>query len=351
MELSNNQKKRTKKQAEKAGAITELPTRLALITLEPYNQALTAVQNEAAYLQPVTANFAANMVYENGKIYFQGAEMNQQQLYRYFDNDPKILSNINYPMLNALYTIVLQEVKQKYHLDLLEQIKAATRDYQYLNHSVKIYLPDLLKMIGYSPYSSTDEQIAILNQIKSFKNLLGIMTDIRSQIYPVMIFKGYNPENNTIEFFSPYFNQLILAIVKASIMLNRNNIPKLKNNTGKLYCRATHSYMVASSIVKERNKRAVLLLFEVVSLIERAGNNVPHIKCRTLIKRCPDLSKALENAKCSSDANKSLKRTFEKLWELLIDKTDLNEKYKHLKITKIIPTTTRLDYVLEFPHT
>ena len=200
-------------------------------------------------------------------------------------------------------------------------------------------------MIGYSPHSSTDEQTAILNQIKSFNNLLGIInTGIGSRMYPVIYNVEYIFRYNTIKLTSPYFNQLILTIKQSSIINS-------KKNSDKLLFKPSHSFMIDATVIKEKNKRAVLLLFEVVSLIERAGNNVPHIKCRTLIQRCPDLRKALENAKCFSDANKHLKRAFGKMWELLNDKTDLNEKYKHLNITKIIPTTTRLDYVLEFPHT
>ena len=344
-ELSNNQKKRTKKQAEKAGAITELPNRLALITLAPYVHALTTIRNEAAYLQPITSELAENLIFVNGKIFLRGIMMSPQDLHQFYDDDPKTISKIHFPLLCCLYTIILYDIQQKSHLDTLDHIEAVLRDDKYLDHSVKIYLPDLLKMIGYSPYSSTDEQTAILNQIKSFNNLLGIInTGIGSRMYPVICNVEYIFQYNTIKLMSPYFNQLILTIKQSSIINS-------KKNSDKLLFKPSHSFMIDATVIKEKNKRAVLLLFEVVSLIERAGNNVPHIKSRTLIQRCPDLRKALENAKCSSDANKHLKRAFGKMWELLNDKTDLNEKYKHLKITKIIPTTTRLDYVLEFPHT
>ena len=40
--------------------------------------------------------------------------------------------------------------------------------------------------------------------------------------------------------------------------------------------------MIKSSIGKERNKKAVEIVFVIVSLIEQSGNHCPHIKAKRL---------------------------------------------------------------------
>ena len=111
----------------------------------------------------------------------------------------------------------------------------------------------------------------------------------------------------------------------------------------------SHSYLVKTSIAKERNRRAAEIVCVVVTLIEQAGNNVPHIKAQTIVDRCPDLKNAL-NAADSSNKSHVLRRAFAGAWKMLPKQTRLAEVYKNIQFPSAIPTASTLDMVFEFPH-
>ena len=119
----------------------------------------------------------------------------------------------------------------------------------------------------------------------------------------------------------------------------------------------SHSYLIKSSIAKERNKKAVEIVTIVVTTIEQAGPaGVPHIKARTIVERNTLLSETL--SKCVRDSNRNtiLKRAFTKAWELLETQTDLRKKYPDIALPDpnnpmMIPTMATLDTVYTFTHT
>ncbi len=83
--------------------------------------------------------------------------------------------------------------------------------------------------------------------------------------------------------------------------------------------------MIRTTIAKEKNKKAVEIVFIVVALIEKCGNNVPHIKARTIIERNPLLSESIENCTITQNINLMLSRSFTKAWELLSTQTELKK--------------------------
>lgn len=107
-------------------------------------------------------------------------------------------------------------------------------------------------------------------------------------------------------------------------------------------------------IAKEKNKKAVEIVFIVVALIEQAGNTIPHIRAKTIVERNTLLHKSLAG---QTSGNKStlLKRAFSKAWQLLREKTYLAEAYKNIQLpdpkdATAIPTASALDMVFTFPH-
>ena len=148
--------------------------------------------------------------------------------------------------------------------------------------------------------------------------------------------------------------ELIKRIYNVSIRKDKKGLPKLKKNGDPLLI-ASHSYLVKTGIVKERNKRAAEIVMVVVTTIEQAGNTIPHLKASTIVERVPQLQQAINNAKAQADKNKTLKRAFSKAWELLDTQTTLKEKYPTISLPdphnpKNIPTMKTLDMVFEFPH-
>ena len=178
-----------------------------------------------------------------------------------------------------------------------------------------------------------------------------------NDILPVLVFMGNDVDKNIIRFSSPYMVRVIQDIYKASIRKSKVDLP-MTDKQGNVLTLPSHSYLIKSSITKEKNKKAVEIVFIVVTLIEQAGNNVPHIKASTIIERNTQLKESLAASKSTSDKNKKLSRAFSKAWELLRTQTELLTTYKNISLPdpkasdfcKYIPTTSTLDTVYSFPH-
>ena len=351
--LPPKKQNRTRKQAENQGAITEMPKHLAIPTLIPYQDAMSTVANPAAHLQPITQDLADNLRFDEGMLYFQGMEASCADLIEYYNKRPQAVSELDLPTLRALYSVILQELREA--IEDPNELISRAKDPKYLSHSVRLYLPEVLKMLGYKPNSSRDGVTYAVAKIMRYNRILGVMEEkangrVYKSHYPVMLFVGHNGKDNTIEFASPYINKLVMTVLHASIQMGKNDKPKLKRN-GKPFMLPSHSYLVKTSIAKERNKRAVEIVCIVVTLIEQAGDGgTPHIKARTIVDRCPDLRNALDAANTSSDKGKIIRRAFSKAWQLLPEQTRLAEVYKNIQFPTAIPTASQLDMIFEFPH-
>ena len=90
---------------------------------------------------------------------------------------------------------------------------------------------------------------------------------------------GYDAAKNTISFSSPYLNHIVKTIYNASLVRDKNgNFKKCKSS--KQIVSPSHSYLIKSSIAKERNKVAVENVRNIVQLIEQAGSKgTPRISC------------------------------------------------------------------------
>ena len=84
-----------------------------------------------------------------------------------------------------------------------------------------------------------------------------------------------------------------------------------------------HSYIVKSSISSERSQAAVENVVIIMTTIEQAEDNTPHIKASTIIDRNSQFKERLEESK---NPIQLLQRTFKRTWELLHEKTWL-ERY------------------------
>ena len=219
-------------------------------------------------------------------------------------------------------------------------------------YTVKIYVPDLMRMLGLKNTSKIMAK-AVIDKIYGYHNILGLMeTHVMGRTfhseYPVMLYHGYDEENNTVYFSSPYMNKIIKEVLGASILKDKFGKPRLSKK-GLPLLAPSHSYLIKSSLANEKNKRAAEIVAIVVTVIEQAGDNTPHIKAQTIIDRHPDLQIALERAS-PSDRNKILKRAFSAAWKFLDKHTTLKETYRNIKLDQPIPTMRTLDMVFKFPH-
>ena len=145
---------------------------------------------------------------------------------------------------------------------------------------------------------------------------------------------------------------VIKTVYKLAVRQKKNGEPKLTRRGDPVRI-PTHSFLVKTSIVKERNKTAVENVMIIVQLIEQCGDQTPHISAKTLIERNPLLEQRMAQAK---NRTTLLKRTFETTWRILREQTYLLDRYVDIALPDpddpaAIPSVKNVDsIVFSFPH-
>ena len=319
-------------------------------TLQTYKYGMTLHPSDTAYLLPITPADADKLKFDDGKLYFDGVEASKIDLVNISTNTT--ITDIDLMTLRLFYAIILQDLDKLGKDAVIEQAGSS----QFLGRTTKIYLPDFLRTMGLSSNYGKPVINAIISKFMSYRSILGVMTEhVRGRTYrskyPVMLFMGYNDKDNTLSFASPYINQLIANLTQATIRRDKQGEIK-RNRSGAPLSLPSHSYLIDTAIVKERNKRAAELVCLVVNLIENAGDNTPHIRAATLIEQHEELKQALEQLTTTAHKNTALRRAFKRAWELLPKYTRLQEVYTNIQLPSPsdVPTISTLDRVYSFPH-
>lgn len=328
----------------RAGPVCEIPQYVPAITNKKYQNAMTLNVNDVAYIQAINMD-KINLYYKNGQSYLQGLPATSAKLKNYYAKEN--IEQINIFMLRIIYGIILMRFEKTWSED------------QVIEEVVTIYYPDLAKAIGKASNIGNHAINECIDLFKSFQNIWGLVNkgENGKDILPVIVYIGYDSSKNTISFSSPYMVRIISEIYNTSIKKDHHGKTILKSN-GEPKLNPAYSYMIRASIVKERNKRAVEVVFIVVTLIEQCGNNEPHIRAQTIIDRNPALKKSISGCDFKR-INTLLQRTFKKAWELLNTQTTLREHYQNIALPDLsaadfkkiwIPTSNTCDRVFKFPH-
>lgn len=332
---------RTRAKAQEAGALSSIPTSLAIPTMEQYKYSMSLYQSGGAYLQPLTST--DGLKFKGGKMYFD----NMQQVSGVELQNMKTkegIEAIDLSLLRVFYSIILSAFEASKCTELKDVIT--------------LFVPDLAEYLGLQRNLNKQDIARVISKAQSFHNIVGVLHGTRNgkpsqSLYPVLNFEGYDDKKNTIAFSSPYMNMVIRTVYNLSIRKTKDGKPKLKKS-GEPMRLVSHSYLVHSSITKQRNKAAVENVNIIVTLIEQAGDNIPRIKAKTIIERNPQLQQRLKND--PTHRAQLLKRVFSKTWELLRTETDLLTTYKEIELPDpknpaYIPTLKTLDtLVFSFPH-
>ena len=334
---SDNKIKNPRRTKAKAGDTAKIPAKLPIITNPAYQNALTFIKNASAYLQSLSDT--SNLKYSAGTFLYNGLPATQEKLSPLYTNEN--LEAFNLPLLLALYGIIL------YSSPL-----ADGWDY---DKKTTIYFPEFANKIGKAPNIGKRDITEYTNDIRSFQTVVGIIGNGTNGngILPVISYVEQDEQTHTISFSSPYMVKLMHDIHEASIRKNKKGQPLLKKN-GEPMMLPSPSYLVDMSIVSEKNKKALEIVFVIVALIEQAGNGTPHIRADTIISRCPRLHKSLAG-QSAGNKNNLLKRAFSKAWDLLREKTALATVYNNIQLPNAkdiaaIPTSSTLSMVFTFPH-
>lgn len=335
--------KKTYRTRNTAGTISEIPDRLPVITSSTYQNALTFNKNSSAYLQPLKTDKTAQIQYKSGTLFLKGLPVSSAGLSSLCTQNNEGIEDFNLILLRALYGVILAGISST-----LSGCRSSCK-------VITIYYPDFARKIGKSPNMSKNDAKTFAESILQFRTVVGIIGNgsKNSGILPVLILKEHDISKNTISFASPYMERIAKDIYESAVRKKKNGDVLLKKN-GEPQMLPTHSYLIDMGIAKERNRKAVEIVFIVVALIEQAGNNTPHIRASTIIDRNPLLHKSMDGQK-SGNKNNLLKRSFVKAWQLLREKTFLTRTYKDIQLpdpgdTAVIPTVSSLGMVFNFPH-
>lgn len=335
-EYIEQSKKKGYRTQSKAGNTAKIPEQIAVITNAQYQNALSLFQAGSAYLQPSGIN-VNDLEIKGGEIYIKGVRHTKAQLKTTFSD--KVPENIDLTFLQLCFSIILAN------------FSATMIEDNSLNLVVNIYYPALARALGDERSTSRRYVEAFISKVLDFQNMLGI---INGEIQPVLMYAGEDENRGIVRISSPYLTKVISQIYGASIRTDRNGNPKLKKN-GEPLMLPSYSYLIKSSLAKERSRNAAENVRIIVALIEQAGDHIPHIRASSIVERNPQLQASLDGLK-ASDKNKVLKRTFSKTWELLRTQTDIDKVYKNIKLPDpndpvYLPTYKNLENtVFEFPH-
>lgn len=333
---------RTRVRAESAGSIanflTGFPEELAILSSRLYQNGLTFNKNDTAYLQVINREGL-----DDGKLFYLCSNDSNMELPRYYDDSYEAISNVDLMLLHCLYRIISHDIESTTQTAV--EMNQKLKDSRYTHRSIAIYIRDLLKMMGYKPNNGHKTEIDVIDRIKSYDKVFGIMANdspgsASRTAYEVIRFEEYNEETNTIRFSSPYLHILALKVLLSGIKDGR----------------PTHSFLVKSTIAKNHSRtdmEAFEIVCAVVKLIEQAGRTGANIRVKKLLERCPSLRKKYEATRPWNKHN-VLERAFGKAWKYLREYTDLSEKYTNIQLpttdAKDVALCKNLEYKIEFTH-
>lgn len=347
--LEQKNKYRTKSRARKSES---MPDKIPVITSPSWEYALSFHQNEYSFMLTAEPGNRADI---HGGTSPPDACIWAGNPTQAFTQGT--VPDVDLPVLHFLYGLVLK----KWSEDADAILERYTDDpKQMLSYNITFYIPDFIRATGITANANKETVSTIIKRIKDYSDILGIVKEYRVghgstyAHYPVLVLIEYDESDNTITFASPFMNRIAQKTLYDSIRYDRQG-NAMRSKSGKLNMMPSHSYRINSGILKERNKRAAEVACMVAALIDKAGNKTAHIRFRTIIDRYEQLKQDIENASSTYNKNRILRTTFSKAWEFLTKYSDLEEKYKNIKLPDpddkdAVPTMKTLDMVVAFPH-
>lgn len=355
----NNPNKRpaTKKRHRPKGnnALTAIPSTFSTPSMIPFLDAISFRRNPVSHLfslkTPISIDFEDAQL--EGVI-----DMDRYGKLRKSNYADDTIFDL--PLLCILYSIIENELDH----DLAEGVLIR-------NNKVtvaKVYIPDLLKQMGYDSRINQNQIDSFVAKIKQFENVMGYLKikgplEMLEEVSRVLVAFGYDPGTNVLLFGSRYFETIAYYI-------QMQRIRNLETETGQTYfdengmlirgkplllIKPGHSHLLELSAYRPRPGD---FSFELASmlcvLIDRTGSNPksePHIKVCKLVQNCDGFLKSLNNINRKQHKDRKLKGTFQRVKDILENHSRLKEVYRDIQI-EIPEITTKNFYsaVLRFPH-
>lgn len=341
-----------------AGKTDKIPDKLPIITLRSWENAMTLTP-EGSHLIVMRDDIREHLEYTGNALYYDNQKIQQSDLdmmINVSNASADLAKKIDLHTLRLLYGIILE----KYSKNIEEIVQCIGEDAkQFLSYNVTIYIPDFFKATNMSRNINQQSVDRLLAKMGKYSSLWGVVKSNalgkeRIGYYPVLVPLGYEKTENTVTFTSPYMNRIITLIIQDSIRRDKDGV-LMRGKSGRFITNPSHSYHVKASIIKDSSEWAKDVVEVISVLLDRAGNNLTHIRFSKIIGRCYGFNEYLEAQRDNYKRNKILNRTFSRAWKLLATDTDLKESFKDLELPdpknpQTIPRMDTLDDVITFPH-
>ena len=306
-----------------------IPDAYVVISHKDYRHAISFTENDTAYMFPVN-NLSDISRDKYGRPLKNNIPVPPDDLKKHSD-------------LNMIKDIDLSLLRELYCFELCYHMEHPDKGY----HHIQIYTPDLFKFAG-KGFPKKEHINELMDKLENCCTLFGV---IDGQATSVLRIIKEIPETNSIVLYMPYFTALIKALDNISSTSVKKSLKGKR--TGKT--NPVYTYAIKPTILKEKNQHAVDLVHAIVTTIEEAGANTPHISAQALIERNTRLKLALDNASASHKCN-LIKRVFQATFSILRTQTSLEEYYPGIKLPDandptIIPSLLSLrNTVYKFKH-
>ena len=299
--------------------------RQAIISLKPYQFAMTPLPNENCFIAKMTGKtLKAMRDATDAAITIDGVDA--------WTADYEQVKDLDLPLLNQLVTAA---------------VKAG------ISESDGIITVDFNKFTAeMGKNAKAGKAQDLIGDIKKFEECVGVFPK-EGKMQRVLTFLEYDRERGIMKLAVPY-----LMTVISKVEQDRRHIGKKK--AGEIYVRKDPAYneLCHSTIVKERNKPAVSLVYAITNgLLQRGhhpnsdGVTEYRVKYRTLVEAVPSLAGRIHSLEKTGDKNKYLKRAFEGAFKILANQTDAYTYFEDLRVMDTMPPTMEtLDEILVIRH-
>lgn len=226
-----------------------------------------------------------------------------------------------------LYSVMFGQIGDKLLNMTYDELTKLDDDF--LSGTITMSARKLLQAMG-SQRPNEDELTEALDKLGSMERIHGrLRVDGTDMLYKLVVGMWHDPTHGTIAFAMPYGRALARELAKEYV---KNIEQQKEKNVKHITPKPIHSDLISGKICKEKNKKAIDIVVEIVKLIERTGpKGVPNISVREIVMRNPYLSYDFERMDRHSFST-NLQRAFSKAREMLDKYTRLREKYKNLQI-------------------
>lgn len=269
---------------------------------------------------------------DNGFKIAVKSEAGESSIYGAIEGDITSISLEDRNMARMLYAIIYRSLEEK--------LLAGTARNDIESYTVRVPIRDLGNSImgEHRGKGFTRQEInKMIERIERFERITGVL---RSRQDPKAVdrlrflqWQRYNEATQTLTFGSPFLAVLSRQVLIDAGVLDADGQPRFAKRRQPQLLKA-NSYLVKSTILRQRNKRAIEMVRIICNTIEaNNGSHEPSITAYNIIKQVDGFMDYLNNTS-GVNRTKRLRTTFEKAFELLRTETFLQVVYPGIKLPK-----------------